>query len=80
MEVVSPGSVTMDRLVKPAKCAAAGIPAFWRVETDPITLTAYSLPAGSSTYVEAGIWSADEVAELAEPFPVHIDLSELADR
>jgi Uma2 family endonuclease len=80
VEVVSPGSVTMDRLVKPSKYASAGISAFWRVETDPISLTAYSLPVGANAYVEVGAWAAGEVAELAEPFPVRIDLTELADR
>ena len=32
VEIVSPGSVTMDRLAKPALYANAGISAFWRVE------------------------------------------------
>jgi Uma2 family endonuclease len=80
VEVVSPSSVTMDRLVKPSKYAAAGISAFWRVETDPVALTAYGRSAGSSTYVEAGTWSTGEVAELAEPFLARIDLAELPDR
>ena len=34
VEVVSPSSRTTDRLVKPVHYAA-GIPAYWRVETDP---------------------------------------------
>lgn len=32
VEVVSPDSRTADRIVKPAKYAAAGIPEYWRVE------------------------------------------------
>jgi Uma2 family endonuclease len=32
VEVVSPGSVTTDRILKPAIYAEAGIPCFWRVE------------------------------------------------
>jgi len=35
VEVVSPGSVTTDRITKPAQYAAAGIANFWRVETEP---------------------------------------------
>jgi Uma2 family endonuclease len=34
VEVMSPGSVFADRVFKPAMFAAAGIPAFWRVELD----------------------------------------------
>jgi Uma2 family endonuclease len=80
VEVVSPSSATMDRLVKPAKYAAAGIPAFWRVETDPVGLTVYRLPMGAGAYAEIGTWGAGEVAEIAEPFPVRIDLAALVDR
>src|SRR5690606_23397629 len=40
IEVVSPGSVTTDRVTKPAQYAKAGIPAYWRVETRPqVSLT-----------------------------------------
>jgi Uma2 family endonuclease len=34
VEVVSPSSVRMDRLVKPSVFAQAGVPAYWRVELD----------------------------------------------
>lgn len=36
VEVVSPSSRTNDRLVKPVRYAEAGIPVYWRVETDPV--------------------------------------------
>ena len=77
VEIVSPGSVTMDRIVKPAKYAAAGIPAYWRVETEPVGLTAYVLPPGSGAYAESGSWGPDGTARLTEPFPVEIDLTSL---
>lgn len=32
IEIVSPGSLTTDRITKPAQYAAFGIPAYWRVE------------------------------------------------
>lgn len=32
VEIVSPGSETVDRIVKPLEYAAAGIPNFWRIE------------------------------------------------
>jgi hypothetical protein len=46
-DLVSPDSTTLDRVVKPAKYAAAGIPAHWRVETDPVGLTVYTLTPGA---------------------------------
>jgi hypothetical protein len=76
-EVVSPGSVTADRVTKPAQYARAGIPFFWRVETDPVSLTAYLLPHGGSAYSEIGTWQIGETVRLYEPFAVEIDVSRL---
>lgn len=75
VEVVSPSSVSTDRLVKPAQYAAAGIAAYWRVETDPISVTAYLLRDG--VYAELGTWTPGQIAEIAEPFPVRITLADL---
>lgn len=77
VEVVSPGSVTTDRITKPAQYAAAGIASFWRVETDPVSLSAFRLEPGASSYTEIGTWRGDEVAALSEPFPVQIALASL---
>ncbi|MGH8962549.1 MAG: Uma2 family endonuclease [Jatrophihabitantaceae bacterium] len=77
VEVVSPGSETTDRVTKPAQYAAAGIGAFWRVETDPVSLTAYTLPAGAGTYTELGSWAAGQIARIESPFPVEIALDSL---
>lgn len=79
VEVVSPGSVTTDRVTKPAQYAAAGIPAYWRVETDPIGLTAYTLPPGADTYSVLGTWGRGQTARIAEPFPIEIDIDRLAE-
>lgn len=47
-EVVSRSSRKTDRFAKPGEYAEAGIPLFWRVETEPeVVLTAYALTAGS---------------------------------
>ncbi len=44
VEVVSPSSRKTDRFAKPGEYAEAGIPLFWRVETDPaLLLLAYRL-------------------------------------
>jgi Uma2 family endonuclease len=75
VEVVSPGSMTMDRIVKPAKYAAAGIANYWRIEQSPLSLTAYRL--AGDVYAEIGTWQIDETARLREPFPVEIEISRL---
>lgn len=76
VEIVSPGSVTMDRIVKPAKYAAAGIPNYWRIEQSPLSLTAYRL--AGDVYAEVGTWQAGDLAVLREPFPVEIEINQLA--
>lgn len=78
VEVVSPGSVTTDRITKPAQYAAAGIPAYWRVETSPeVSLTAYELTPGATLYSEVGTWTRGRIAHLRAPFPVDIVIDEL---
>jgi Uma2 family endonuclease len=48
VEVVSTSSRKTDRFAKPGEYAEAGIPLFWRVETDPaVVLLAYALTAAS---------------------------------
>lgn len=79
VEVVSPGSKTMDRVVKPAHFAAAGIAHYWRVETDPLSLTVYALSPGAATYTEAGTWFAGDTARIVEPFAVEIQIDALLD-
>ncbi len=75
VEVVSPGSVTQDRVTKPAQYAAAGIPVYLRVETEPdVTLSAYGLAPGAAVYTELGTWGPGEVARLDAPFAVDIPI------
>jgi Uma2 family endonuclease len=48
IEVVSPSSRKTDRFAKPGEYAEAGIPLYWRVETDPdLLLVAYRLTHGA---------------------------------
>ena len=78
VEVVSPGSVTTDRITKPAQYAAAGIGAYWRVETQPeVSLAAYVLRGGESVYAELGTWVPGQIAHVGEPFHVEITISDL---
>lgn len=69
VEVVSPGSVTTDRVTKPVEYANAGIPHFWRVDAlqGPL-LEAFELTAGS--YRSVGAWSQGDDVVLDRPFPI----------
>ena len=53
VEIVSPGSRTLDRFAKPALYAEAGIPFFWRVETeDGIVVCTHRLDPSRERYEE----------------------------
>ncbi len=71
VEVVSPRSRRTDRFAKPGEYADAGVPLFWRLETEPQpVLQAFALRGGG--YRDAGVvsgsgvvpapWGAVEVA------------------
>jgi len=62
-EVVSPGSESTDRDVKPRQYARAGIPFYWRIETDPVVeVHTYQLGVGS-TYLYTGAFSEGEAVD-----------------
>ena len=75
-EVESPSSLSQDRILKPHEYARAGIPGFWRIELEPeLRFIAYVLRDG----VYEGVADATEgTVEIAEPFPITIDVSALA--
>lgn len=64
VEVISASSRSHDRILKPAQYAAAGIPGYWRIETeDGVSLTAYGLRG--EVYIELSTWIEGETVELA---------------
>lgn len=74
MEILSPGSVRTDTLVKPMEYADAGIPHLWLIDLEPpVTATVYRLVDGE--YRES--LRAEKVLEVADPCPLRIDLDEL---
>lgn len=73
VEVMSPSSVTEDRLVKPAYYARAGIPHYWRLELDEPVLVTYAL--ADDAYVETGRF--DGLVEISEPVALSFDLGDL---
>lgn len=72
LEIVSPGSVALDRAVKPRLYAESGIPTYVRIEkAGP---TAHVLRLDEGKYVPE---SSDTVLRLVEPFPAVVDLPAL---
>jgi Uma2 family endonuclease len=79
IEIVSPSSVSMDRITKPAIYAAAGIPFYWRIETaDRITLHTYKIDAADEVYRPTGTFR--DLIKLPEPWPLEIPISRLTPR
>lgn len=75
VEVASPSTRAIDRTIKAERYAEAGIPCYWRVELDPVTVIAYGLRDGS--YVEAASWSAGQELSVDEPARVRFDPASL---
>lgn len=79
VEVVSPGSVTLDRVTKPALYAKAGIPHYWRVETrHGIVVHTHRLEPDAEVYVQTGRF--DRTLKIDEPWPIELPISEITPR
>ncbi|MFJ9544412.1 Uma2 family endonuclease [Streptomyces sp. NPDC101225] len=77
VELVSPGNAQMDRTVKPAAYARAGIPHFWRLEFTPAPrLIMMTLSGGR--YVEQATALPGTSTKVTEPFPFAIDPAGIA--
>jgi Uma2 family endonuclease len=78
VEVVSPSSRRMDRMVKPSVLAEAGVPAYWRVELEespgPVVVV-HELADG--VYRESRTVRAGESVVVDVPFPVELRPAEL---
>lgn len=75
IEVVSPGSVRTDNIVKRSEYADAGIRHYWILDVaEPVSLLACHL-AGSFGYADSG--AVTGVFETTGPFPVRLDLAAL---
>lgn len=78
VEIVSPGSVTTDRLHKFMEYAAIGIPHYWRIEFEHVggvAVHAFELEPATQRYESAGIFH--DRLKTSAPFPVDIDLTTL---
>ena len=76
IEVVSPGTKTKDRTLRPVQYASAGIKCFWRVENEDDAMVVYSfelLPEG--IYAPTGVFRTR--VKLDRPFPIDVEIPEV---
>ena len=78
-EIVSPSSKSMDRVLKPALYAKAGIPFYWLIELHGgLTVHTFTLNAAEKAYQPANVFT--ETIKLDEPWPIEIPLARLRPR
>jgi Uma2 family endonuclease len=76
VEIVSPGSTAMDRVLKPALYAEAGIPFYWRIETEErLTVHTYGATTSSDLYVPTGEFV--DVINTDHPWPMKLPLTDI---
>ncbi|MET9246691.1 Uma2 family endonuclease [Nonomuraea sp. NPDC003709] len=75
-EVASPSTKTKDMILKTHQYAAAGIPSYWRIETDEGP-TLYVHELNGNSYDPPVDYKAGTVVSLTTPFPVSFDPAEL---
>jgi len=79
VEVVSPTSVTMDRVTKADLYAHAGIPFYWRVETlQGIVIHTHRLDPDAAVYRATGQFT--EAVKAGEPWEVAFPISRITPR
>jgi Uma2 family endonuclease len=79
VEIVSPTSKSMDRVMKPALYAKAGIPHYWLVETQgDLTVDTYKLNPEDEVYVPSG--SFTDLVDIGEPWEIKIPVARLRPR
>ncbi|MGC5290115.1 Uma2 family endonuclease [Micromonospora sp. DT231] len=79
VEVVGEGTETLDRVLKPALYAQAGIPYYWRIETEgALEVVTHRIDAVNEVYTETGRWT--KFVDTGEPFPINLPISRITPR
>ncbi|MDG4815552.1 Uma2 family endonuclease [Micromonospora sp. WMMD956] len=80
VEVVSPSTRSIDRVLKPALYAQAGIPFYWRIETGDGELVVHThrIDPVDEVYTETGRWT--KFVDTGEPFPVNLSIARITPR
>lgn len=75
VEILSPGSVRTDQIVKRGEYADSGVPHYWIIDiSGPVSLLACHL-AGEFGYADSGVVAGTFTT--TEPFPLGLDLDAL---
>jgi Uma2 family endonuclease len=75
VEIASPGTARVDRLLKRSVYASLGVPSYWIVDCDEPSVTALRLVG--DLYVEQATARGDETLTVTEPFPLILRPSQL---
>ena len=75
VEILSPSTARVDRLLKRSVYAALGVPSYWIVDCDEPSVTVLRLVGDG--YVEQATVRGDETLTVAEPFPLTLRPSQL---
>ncbi len=75
VEVLSPSTRRIDRMLKYARYEAAGCPSYWLVDPDEPALTVFELRDGR--YVEDAHVVGDAACQVARPFAMELRPSDL---
>jgi Uma2 family endonuclease len=79
VEIVSPTSISMDRVMKPALYALAGIPYYWRIETtNGIAVHVHKLDPEHDVYRPVEIFDAR--IRVSEPWAIDIPIKKITPR
>jgi Uma2 family endonuclease len=79
VEIVSPSSQAMDRVMKPALYAKAGIPSYWLVETEGVFMVhTYELDREDEVYQPSGTFT--DIIEVDQPWLIKIPMARLRPR
>jgi Uma2 family endonuclease len=79
VEVVSKNSKAMDRITKPSLYAQAGIPFYWRVESEGrIVVHTHRRAAEGDVYGPTGRF--DTIVKIDEPWPIELPIGQITPR
>jgi Uma2 family endonuclease len=79
IEIVSDSSQTMDRITKPALYAQAGIPFYWRVETEHgLVVHTHKMDVTDEIYQPTGQFA--KIVKIDEPWEITLPISRLIPR
>jgi Uma2 family endonuclease len=78
IEIVSPSSTGMDRVAKPGFYAEAGIPLYWRMETETGLVVHTHRLCGGQVYEKSGEFTG--IVAVDEPWEIRIPMKRLVPR